>query len=512
MLWLALSFPRLALEVFTERLATHDKSIIILENNRVCFRNDVAQSANIALGSSLATAHTIDADLVHFHRDPQAEDRRLHALAETLYRFSDHVSVQSPDCVLIEIGGSLKLFGSHQALCDAATELCTELGYTSVGRCGVTPWAAIALARSRQQRLIDVPLKTAGLELAKIPAQVIERFANMGIYTIGPLLKLPSMELGKRFGPALLLYLEQLTGNIGDPRLAITPAPSFAQEIHLLQPISDKEVLFTSPHSPMRKLARELQHWLVAQQLGCEGLEWLFKTASGSILPAASSPSSSVRIPEKVSVPLHFSRSKQNQAEFLKVSQLKLESIELPAEVLTVGLRAKRLAAWHNTTQNLFEIAPAVNADEHKNSRSTSQKLDGQKLGRQKLDSRAAELVDELSARLGDSACRGITNIVQHTPESAWLQVPIHHQLRSARTPVEGVAINTGKRPLWLFNPPRRVRRAELQLIHGPERIQSQWWSCTTCRDYYVAQHSSGAECWAFIGDDSSWYLHGYFA
>jgi protein ImuB len=138
--------------------------------------------------------------------------------------------------------------------------------------------------------------------------------------------------------------------------------------------------------------------------------------------------------------------------------------------------------------------------------------LDGQKVGRQKLDSRAAELVDELSARLGDSACRGITNIVQHTPESAWLQVPIHHQLHSARTPVEGVAINTGKRPLWLFNPPRRVRRAELQLIHGPERIQSQWWSCTTCRDYYVAQHSSGAECWAFIGDDSSWYLHGYFA
>jgi protein ImuB len=510
MLWLALSFPQLALEVFTERLVGHDRAVIVLQDNRVRFSNDVAQAANIAVGSSLATAHTIDADLIHFHRDPQAEDKRLHRLADMLYRFSDHVSVQLPDCVLIEIGGSLRLFGSHQALCDAAIELCTELGHLSIGRCATTPWAAIALARSQQQHLIDVPLKAAGLELAKVPAQIIERFANMGIYTLGPLLELPSTELGKRFGPALLLYLEQLTGNIGDPRIAITPAPSFTREIHLLQPISDKEVLFASQHSPMQTLARELQHWLIAHQLGCERLEWQFATASTRKPGKAASEKGA---PEKVYVPVRFARSKQNQAEFRKVSELRLENVALPEEVLTVGLSAKRLTAWHNTSENLFKIAPATNTSDTSDA-TVSQNPRGNKNSSQiKLDGRAAELIDELCARLGDSACRGVQDIVQHTPESAWSQVTTHQLLRptqSAKT--ENLVLDTGKRPLWLFNPPRRVLRNELHLTHGPERIQTQWWFSTTCRDYYIAQHSNGAECWAYVDDDAHWYLHGYFA
>ena len=30
-------------------------------------------------------------------------------------------------------------------------------------------------------------------------------------------------------------------------------------------------------------------------------------------------------------------------------------------------------------------------------------------------------------------------------------------------------------------------------------------------RDYYIAQHRLGAECWAFVDVDAQWYLHGYF-
>ena len=78
-----------------------------------------------------------------------------------------------------------------------------------------------------------------------------------------------------------MLYLEQLTGNIGDPREPIVPAAAFERAMHLLQPISDKETLFTSPQSPMQVLTRELQHWLIARQLGCEQLEWQFATAHG---------------------------------------------------------------------------------------------------------------------------------------------------------------------------------------------------------------------------------------
>jgi protein ImuB len=502
MLWLALSFPELALDVFTARLADPDKPVVVLTDGRVSFMNEAAEAADIAVGSSLATAHTIHADLAHFHRDPHAEEQRLHTLADALYRFSDHVSVQPPDCVLLEIGGSLRLFGSHQALQNEAVKLCSELGHSSLAHCATTPRAAIALARSqhsrpkhsqskhsplKQEGLADVPLSLAGMELAGVPPQVIERFENMGIYTLGPLLELPSTELGKRFGPALLLYLEQLTGRVSDPRLAITPAPVFARETHLLQPINDKEVLFDSPHSPMQTLARELQHWLVAHQLGCERLEWRFGPAVSSSPKTAS-----------VCVPVRFARGKQDQGELLRISQLKLEHVALPEEVLTVGLSAQRLTPWRDASRNLFTITPATNTDQPHSS--------------QPLNDRAAELVNELSARLGESACRGVQNIVQHTPESAWSEIAAHELLHVTRRKPENSEPITSKRPLWLFDQPRPVERHDLTLMHGPERIQSQWWSRTTSRDYYIAQHCNGAECWAFVDDHARWYLHGYFA
>jgi protein ImuB len=30
-------------------------------------------------------------------------------------------------------------------------------------------------------------------------------------------------------------------------------------------------------------------------------------------------------------------------------------------------------------------------------------------------------------------------------------------------------------------------------------------------RDYYVARHENGAECWVFQDAATRWYLHGYF-
>ena len=65
---------------------------------------------------------------------------------------------------------------------------------------------------------------------------------------------------------------------------------------------------------------------------------------------------------------------------------------------------------------------------------------------------------------------------------------------------------------MWLFSPPRPVDPGELKLLEGPERIQSGWWAEALARDYYVAEHVSGARCWAFTEPSAKWYLHGYFA
>ncbi|MCR9258206.1 MAG: DNA polymerase Y family protein [Pseudomonadaceae bacterium] len=476
MLWLAIHFPRLPLEIFS--IASSEPAVV-LENNRVLLRNQAAQASGITPGTTLATAHSITPGLKHKHRAPVAELKKLTTLADTLYRFSSYVSLQPPDCILLEIGASLKLFGSSIQLGEQVVALCHELGHQVVVREAQTPWAAIALARSRQQALAQVSLADAGLELAGIKADVVERFANMGIYTLGPLLKMSAKSLGRRFGKPLLTYLAQLTGDLPDPRVATSPAATFSQALHLLDPIRDKDTLHQYAFSPMSKLTQALQHWLITHQLGCEALVWVFSSHQQ----------------ECIEVPLRFTNGKQNSQELLKVSQLKLDQAQLPREVLTVALTAKRVQPWLGASQSLFKTLSPVTSN----------------------NSHLGAMVDELVARLGDQSVRGIQSQPQHRPEAAWTTVPAHQLLKtrpkaaSARL-TNNTPAQSGRRPLWLFDPPRCVSPAQLQILHGPERIVSHWWQGeAVCRDYYIARHQQGAQCWVYEDVSAQWYLHGYF-
>jgi protein ImuB len=62
-----------------------------------------------------------------------------------------------------------------------------------------------------------------------------------------------------------------------------------------------------------------------------------------------------------------------------------------------------------------------------------------------------------------------------------------------------------------------KVRRAT-----GPERISPSWWQIdrqkTRSRDYYRIETNEGARLWIYReglperGEESAWYLHGFFA
>ena len=472
MLWLALHFHDLPVEVFT-RAAPASVPLVILEHNRVCHRNGAAADKGIELGTTLATAHSICANLLHQHKDPNAEHKRLDELARQLYRYSSHVSLQAPDCVLIEIAGSLNLFGSHIELANRARSLCESLGHQSHAKVAQTPWGAIALARADAEHLREVSLNQAGLELAGIHSSVIERLDNMGIYTLGPLLDLPNRQLGRRFGKKLLTYLQRLTGIEPDPRPAIQPSCSFKEAIHLLQPITGKSDLHAFPKSPMRMLAQALQQWLITHQLGCERVAWRFvghKTHSNDDS-------------EEQEMTVRFAQAKQNAADILRISDLKLDSQQLPTEVLSIELYSLGLKRWNNHSQNLFSFH-------------TGQQIEQTDNFGPGVRPEAFELVSEVNARLGDHMCRGVGAMDQHAPEAAWC----HRALNALVGVTETQSAEHDRlRPLWLFDPPHPISRSEITLLHGPERIQSNWWETkTTARDYYIAHHQQGPQCWVF--------------
>ncbi|MBC7967944.1 MAG: hypothetical protein H7Z17_18700 [Fuerstia sp.] len=49
--------------------------------------------------------------------------------------------------------------------------------------------------------------------------------------------------------------------------------------------------------------------------------------------------------------------------------------------------------------------------------------------------------------------------------------------------------------------------------LHGPERIQTAWWTDQPChRDYFRAIAETGGQLWIFRELQSgNWYLHGLF-
>ena len=317
LLWLAVYFPQLPLDVFAPEIAaqkavaqtalaqnvihtlTPEPATVILEENRVSLANAAAQAEGLVLGCSLATAHSISPDITYFTRDKGRELHRLGALAQCLYRFSSMVSLEAPDCILIEIQGSLRLWQGKERLVMEAIQLCEEMGHQCIARLAHTPQAAVALARANATQLPSVPLHSIGLSHHDIKERVIEHLANMGIYTLGQLIALPKASLGKRFGQSLVRYLRRLEGDLVEPRNGIQPSNNFAQQLHLLKPIMNKTVLL---QGPMPYLALQLQHWLIARQLACVSLEWQFAPFRGN----------------GISVEVGFAGGKQHQKAILK--------------------------------------------------------------------------------------------------------------------------------------------------------------------------------------------------
>ncbi len=203
-----------------------DIPAVLVQDNRVVACNAAACRVRHRVGSSLATAHSISHGLVHFSRDIDAEHERLRFLADAAYRFSGSISIHEPSAILLEVSGSLKLFGGLYGLKRSLISLLGELGHRADIGIAHTPLAALALARAR--RKLRASAFSYGTRRKNADAQnpaadpavpygmrsqhhraLLEHGAST---TLGEVFRLPTAELGRRFGPKLLDYLERLSG------------------------------------------------------------------------------------------------------------------------------------------------------------------------------------------------------------------------------------------------------------------------------------------------------------
>jgi len=421
----------------------------------------------------------------------------LEQLALCAQRFTPRVSLVSPDGLVLEVKGSLHLFGGVEGLSRALASECASLRLKSMMALAPTPLAALVAARIGKPFVVTELTRLVGqlipLPLATLrwPDETLERLARMGVRTIGQALRLPRAGFARRFGTDSLATLDRLTGRRPDVRDRFHARERFRRRRELNYELENHDAILAA----LEPLLAELGKFLEARQCGVMRLECLLRHRHAK-------PTSCVL---GLATPL---------ADVRRLTELlgeRLGALTLPEPVRACELRSSSLVS------RVFSSNSVWQPGEH-----------GGGLGAE-----ATELIERLRARLGPEAVYGLQVLPGHRPENTWgVREPVAEpraapsevkgHSRARRAPATVTPWPAFRRPLWLLPMPKLLserdglprRRGPLRLLGEAERIETGWWDGgDIARDYYTALDIHGVRLWIYRerAAPHRWFLHGVF-
>ena len=463
MLWIALHLPHLPLEALLrgcDPSRWRDEPWAVIENRSVLVCNAAAQALGVRSGMPLSAAWAIAPALRTVPRNLRAERENLEGVAAWLTRFTPRVSLEAPRQVAAEVAGSLRLFGGIERLEQGLRSGLDALGFKAWLASAPTARAALWRAAGDANALEDLRVEVTGAG-----PDILDLLRNLGIRTLGELMRLPRDGVARRLGQELLDDLDRALGKIPEPRASFVPPARFAARLELPAQVTEAEGLLFAA----RRLLAQLEGVLVARQSGIRGF-------------ALSLRHPGMR-PTRVTVAL--ANPSRDAVHFTLLLRERLARLELVAPVEAIGLQAAGFEPLHATTASLFRDVRDAGED-------------------------WMRLLDRLAARLGETAVRGLAIHSEHRPELASRAVAPESSSGPRSTPLPD---GQGPRPLWLLETPRRLAENEFALLTGPERIESGWWDGHEVRrDYFIARTGDASLVWIFRERERGWFLHGIFA
>src|SRR3974390_3392455 len=148
-LWLTLNFPLFPRPPDVSRSI---EPTVVTETagnvQKVLAKNRAAQQLDIERGMSLNSAYALSNHLQVRKRDPASEQQALERLATWASQYTSSVSIEKPDALLLEVKGSLRLFGGARALRQKMFAQLHEMEVVATAALAPTSRAALWLARS----------------------------------------------------------------------------------------------------------------------------------------------------------------------------------------------------------------------------------------------------------------------------------------------------------------------------------------------------------------------------
>jgi protein ImuB len=488
-LWLCLGLPRLPLEARGIRAGEDRQCGLIGGDGRVVLVNDTAAAAGVVPGLPLNAALALCPGMVALARDEAAEAAALARLAAWAGAFTATVSLAPPAALLLEVRGSLRLFGGLEPLRARVRRALERTGHAGRDAVAPTPLAAWWLARAGEREAVVEPAALAG-RLGRLrpavtgwPQATLEKLQSLGVETLADCLRLPRDGFARRVGRSPLADLDRALGRLADPRPVFRLPPRYHAEIELPAETDDTARLVRVAEG----LFVELEGFLRACQRAVTRIVVRFRHLG--------------RPPSALGIGL--AAPGLDAARFTTLFIARLERLTLPAAVIALSVEAEPGEALVPARTGLFGDEPDTEAGLH--------------------------LVERLRARLGREAVQGLAVRDDHRPEAAWaVREPglKSWPATASRVDAAATAMTRAARPHWLLDPPRRLRsrggrpwhEGELVLERGPERIETGWWDGQgIARDYWVARTPAGARLWVFRERPDSadarpqWFLHGVF-
>jgi protein ImuB len=517
---------------------------------RVVAVDAAAAAAGIAPGLPLAVARALVPGLAVLPADPAGEAAALARLAAWCGAFSPWTAPETgegtdprdgalPDPppgagaggLWLDVTGCAHLFGGEAGLLRGLVGRLARLGFTARAGLAGTPGAAWAVARfapgsgaegkgggdPAAGRVVPpggewaalAPMPAAALRL---PADIVDGLARLGLRRVGDLVDLPRGPLVARFGHDLARRLDQAFGRVAEPLSPRAAPPPLRVRLAPAEPLGYRDGIALGLERLLRRLATRLER----QGLGARRVEFALYHVDGTVSGAAVGTSRPVR----------------DAAHLRGLFAPRLEGLAPGFGVEAMVLSAPRV-----------EPLAAVQAALPGAGRRSGERA----AGGDGTDGSLAALVDRLENRLGAGAVMRFEVRESHLPERAAAPVAV---FAAAPAPAPRSPVSPSPRPVRLLPRPEpieavaavpdgppamfrwrrvlhRIARAE-----GPERIAPEWWRGSApwdapwdleTRDYYRVEDAAGGRFWVFReglyrmpgetpADPPRWYLHGLFA
>lgn len=482
-LWVGAHLPLLSLEALAWSSANLAPRAVFEWQERaqlIVAADESARRAGVRAGMSAAAALILVPQLETKARELHREAMLLARLAQLAQRFTPRVSLAPPDGLLLEVKGSLHLFGGAAPLQRAFLTACMSAGVRPALSFAPTPLAALAGARAGSTFKVMSDAQLIGaltplpLAVLRWPPRVLERLAKMGVRCVGQALRLPRAGFARRFGPEQLASLDHLVGRRADLRRSFRIPERFRARHGFTYELEQHGAILAA----LNPLLQSLGEFLQARQCGITELRCRLRHRHAPATLCVLKLSAAEADPQRLSALLGE----------------RLAALALPEPVRACELRSGELVPRAFLADALWQPG------EHGGG----------------ACAQAPAFIERLRARLGVEAVYSLQLQAGHRPEAA-----------SRRAELDATESKTApwpafRRPLWLLPAPQTLaeidglprRRGPLRLCGESERIESAWWEGEgVARDYYRAVDVRGTRLWIFRErtQPHRWFLHGVF-